>query len=62
MSRYYEGRWNPYNRHDTGMYQIYRKTDGRYLGTVMNCYDEVQAERIAKNKYGCDVYVDLIEE
>ena len=61
MSRYYEGRWNPYNRHDTGMYQVYG-TDGKYLGTVMNCYDEVQAKRIAENKYGCDVYVDLIEE
>ena len=62
MAKYYQGRWNPHNRHDTGMYQIYRKTDGKYLGTVMNCHDEIHAERVAKNKYGCDVYVDLIEE
>jgi len=41
MNRYYEGRWNPYNRHDTGMYQIYRKGDGKYLGTVMRFMQSV---------------------
>ena len=62
MSRYYEGRWNPYNRHDTGMYVIYRRSDRKYLGTVMNCKDEYHAERIAIVKYGCEVDVSLIEE
>lgn len=62
MSRYYEGRFNPYNRHDTGMYSIYRKTDGKYLGTVVNCHSEWQAKRMAEYQYGCKVYVDLIEE
>jgi hypothetical protein len=62
MSRYYEGRFNPYNRHDTGMYVIYRKSDSKYLGTVMNCKSEYQAERVAISKYGCEVFVSLIEE
>lgn len=62
MSRYYEGRWNPYNRHDTGMYVVWSKKDGKRLGVVMNCRDEHHAENIARYKYGCEVYVDLIEE
>ena len=28
-SRYYPDRWNPYNRHDTGMYLVYRKSDAK---------------------------------
>ena len=62
MSGYYEGRWNQYNRHDTGMYVIYRKSDNKYLGTAMNCKSEYHAERIAIAKYGCEVIVSLIEE
>lgn len=62
MSRYYEGRFNPYNRHDTGMYVIYRKSDRQYLGTVTNCKNEYQAERVGIAKYGCEVFVSLIEE
>jgi len=26
-SRYYPDRWNPYNRHDTGQYVVYRAKD-----------------------------------
>ena len=62
MSRYYVGRFNPYNRHDTGMYCCYRKSDGKYLGTVVNCHSENHAERVAYSRYGCEVYVSLIEE
>jgi hypothetical protein len=62
MSRYYEDRFSPYNRHDTGMYLIHRKSDGKYLGTAMNCKSEYHAERIAIVKYGCEVQVSLIEE
>lgn len=62
MSRYYQGRFNPYNRHDTGMYNVYRKSDGKFLGTVVDCHSEHHAKNVAFNKYGCAVYVDLIEE
>jgi hypothetical protein len=62
MSRYYQGRFNPYNRHDTGMYLIYRKSDSKYLGTVVDCKSEYHAERIGIVKYGCEVVVSLIEE
>lgn len=60
-NRYYPDRWNPYNRHDTGMYLVYRKSDGKYLGTVVNCKDEWHAKNIAFNKYNCHYNVDLIE-
>jgi hypothetical protein len=62
MRRYYEGHFNPYNRHDTGMYCVYRKSDGKYIGTVVDCNSESHAERVARNRYGYEVYVDLIEE
>jgi len=62
MSRYYEGRWNPYNRHDTGMYVVYRKSDKKYLGLVQNCYSESEALRKAGYAFGCEVYVSHIEE
>lgn len=61
-SRYYPDRWNPYNRHDTGMYVVYRTKDHKYLGTITNCHSEKQAERIAKYQYGEDVWVSAIEE
>lgn len=62
MSRYYQGRFNPYNRHDTGMYVVYRKSDGRHLGTVVNCHTESEAKRKAYHEYGCECYVSEIEE
>jgi hypothetical protein len=62
MSRYYEGYFNPYNRHDTGIYNVYCKKDSKYLGAVVDCKSEWEAERIASYKYGCEVYVDMIEE
>ena len=54
--------FNPYNRHDTGVYCVYRKSDNRYLGMITNCDDAVKAERIARYRYGSDVCVDLVEE
>lgn len=62
MSRYYQGRFNPYNRHDTGMYNVYRKSDGKFLGTLVDCKSEWHAKNVAFNKYGCHCEVDLIEE
>lgn len=62
MSRYYQGRFNPYNRHDTGIYNVYRKSDGKYIGAVVDCYSESHAISVARAKYGCEVYVDMIEE
>lgn len=44
------------------MYAIRRKSNNQYLGTVMNCKNEYQAERVAIAKYGYEVYVVLIEE
>lgn len=61
-SRYYPDRWNPYNRHDTGMYVVYRKSDGKHLGTVVDCHNESEAKRKARYEYGCEVYVSEIEE
>jgi hypothetical protein len=43
------------------MYLVYRKSDNKYLCTVMNCKSEYQAERIAISKYGCEVCVSRIE-
>ena len=62
MSRYYEGYFNPYNRHDTGMYVVYRKGDGKYLGVVQNCRTESEAKRKGSYAFGCEVYVSEIEE
>lgn len=62
MSRYYEGRFNPYNRHDTGMYVVYRKSDGKHLGTVVDCRSENEALRKAYDEYGCECRVSEIEE
>ena len=62
MRRYYEGRFNPYNRHDTGMYVVYRKSDSKHLGTATNCRTESEAIRKASYAFGCDVYVSEIEE
>lgn len=62
MSRYYEGYWNPYNRHDTGMYVVYRKGDDKYLGVVQNCHSEREAKRKAAVAFGCEVCVSEIEE
>jgi hypothetical protein len=62
MRRYYEGRFNPYNRHDTGMYVVYRKSDNKHLGTVVDCKNEWQAKREAFAKFGCECYVSEIEE
>ena len=62
MRRYYQGRFNPCNRHDTGMYVVYRKSDGKHLGTVVDCKSEHHAERVALYRYGCECYVSLIEE
>lgn len=62
MSRYYQGRFNPYNRHDTGIYCVYRKSDGKFLGHVTDCNSEGHAKRVACSQYGCEVEVDMIEE
>ena len=62
MRRYYEGYFNPYNRHDTGMYVVYRKSDNKHLGTVTNCRSESEAIRKASYVYNCEVYVSEIEE
>ena len=62
MSRYYEGRFNPYNRHDTGMYVVYRKSDNKHLGTVVDCHSENEAKRKAGYEFGCECYVSEIEE
>jgi len=62
VSRYYEGRWNPYNRHDTGMYVVYRQSDDKYLGVVQNCRTESEAKRKGSYAFGCEVYVSEIEE
>ena len=62
MRRYYEGRFNPYNRHDTGMYVVYRKSDNKYLGVITNCRSESEAKRKASYAYGCEVAVSEIEE
>ena len=61
-NRYYPGRWNPYNRHDTGMYVVYRAKDGKHIGTVVDCYNEREAKQKARLQYGCEVYVSEIEE
>jgi hypothetical protein len=62
MSRYYEGRFNPYNRHDTGMYVVYRKSDNKQLGMVVDCRTEDEAKRKAARQFGCECYVSEIEE
>ena len=62
MSRYYEGRFNPYNRHDTGMYVVYRKSDNKHLGTVVNCRSTSEAKCEALARFGCECYVSEIEE
>ena len=62
MSRYYEGRFNPYNRHDTGMYVVYRKSDNKHLGTVVDCRSESEAKRKAGYEFGCECFVSEIEE
>lgn len=63
MSRkYYEGRFNPYNRHDTGMYVVYRKSDNKHLGTVVDCRSESEAKSKARYEFGCECYVSEIEE
>ena len=62
MSRYYEGRFNPYNRHDTGMYVVYRKSDKKHLGMVVDCRSESEAKRKAGYEFGCECYVSEIEE
>lgn len=62
MRKYYPGRFNPSNRHDTGMYVVYRKSDGRYLGVITNCYSRSEALRKAGCAYGCAVRVSEIEE
>jgi hypothetical protein len=62
MSKYYEGRFNPYNRHDTGMYVVYRKSDNKHLGTVVDCRTESEAKRKAACQFGCECYVSEIEE
>jgi hypothetical protein len=61
-SRYYEGRFNPYNRHDTGMYVVYRKADNKYLGTIVDCRSATEAKRKAGYEYDCECYVSEIEE
>lgn len=61
-SRYYPDRFNPYNRHDTGMYCVYRKSDGHFLGHVHDCKSEYEAKRVACIKFGCECYVSEIEE
>lgn len=62
MSRYYEDRFNPYNRHDTGMYVVYRKSDNKHLGAVVDCRSESEAKRKAGYEFGCECYVSEIEE
>lgn len=61
-NRYYPDRWNPYNRHDTGMYVVYRASDNKHIGYVENCYSDSDAKRKAYAKYGCECYVSHIEE
>lgn len=62
MGRYYEGRFNPYNRHDTGIYCCYRKSDGKFMGHVVDCRYEKEAERWALYEFGYECYVSEIEE
>lgn len=62
MRRYYEGRFNPYNRHDTGIYTVYRQSDDKWIGSVVDCHSEGEAKRKAEIVYGCKVYVSLVEE
>ena len=62
MGRYYPGRFNPYNRHDTGIYTVYRKGTNQYLGSVVNCRSESEAKRKASYIYGSDIVVSLVEE
>lgn len=61
-NRYYPDRFNPYNRHDTGMYCVYRNSDGKFLGHVVDCHSEYEAKRAARIKFGCECYVSEIEE
>jgi len=62
MSRYYEGRFNPYNRHDTGMYVVYRKSDNKHLGTVVDGRSASEAKRKASYQFDCECFVSEIEE
>lgn len=62
MSRYYEGHFNPYNRHDTGIYMVYRKSDRKHLGTVVDCHSESEAKRKASYQFNCECCVSEIEE
>lgn len=62
MRRYYPGRFNPYNRHDTGIYTVYRKSDNKFLGSVVDCRSESEAKRKAWAIFGCEVYVSEVEE
>ncbi len=61
-SRYYPDRWNPYNRHDTGMYCVYRQSDNKFMGYVEECSGEYEAKSVARIKFGCECYVTEIEE
>ena len=61
-NRYYPDRWNPYNRHDTGQYVVYRAKDGKHIGYVTDCYSDSHAESVARAKFGCECYVSHIEE
>ena len=62
MKKYYEGYFNPYNRHDTGIYSCYRKSDTKYVGGVVDCQTEDEAEYKARRKFGCECFVSEIEE
>jgi hypothetical protein len=62
MRKYYEGYFNPYNRHDTGIYCCYRKSDNKYVGSVVDCRSESEAKREAMYRFGCECYVSEVEE
>lgn len=61
-SRYYPDRFNPYNRHDTGIYCCYRKSDNKYVGSVVDCRSESEAKRKALYEFGFECYVSEVEE
>jgi hypothetical protein len=62
MSRYLEDHFNPHNRHDTGIYCCYRKTDNKYVGSVVDCRTASEAIREAYYQFNCECYVSEVEE
>jgi len=44
------------------MYVVYRKSDNKHLGTVVDCRNESEAKRKASYEFDCECYVSEIEE